>query len=78
MSNEHNYDDEIYDVWEVDTINGIVHIVIDSDNAHMSVRELYELYGIVEYYDDPWLFWKQRAAATGEEFDLSLYDFGDE
>lgn len=78
MSNEYDFHDEIYDVWEVDTINGIVFIYIDSDNMHMTLRELYDLYGVVEYYDDPFLLDKQRAAQIGEEFDPSFYDFGDE
>lgn len=78
MSNENDFCDEDYDVWEVDTSGGIVFIYITPDNAHLSMRELFDLYGVVEYYDDPFLLDKQRAALIGEEFDPSLYDFGDE
>ena len=75
MSHIEEWDEE---VWEVDTINGIVFIFITPENAHLSMRELYDLYGVVEYYDDPLLIYKQRAAQIGEEFDPSLYDFGDD
>ena len=66
------------EVIEVDTINGTVFIFVTTDNAHLSMRELYDLYGVGEYFDDPDLFMKQRAAQIGEEFDPSLDDLDDE
>lgn len=66
------------EVIEVDTIDGIVFIYITPENAHLSMREIYDLYGVVEYFDDPDLFMKQRAAQMGEEFDPSLYELDDE